>query len=41
MNMKKLVVASHNAGKILEIKSMLEPFRVEVVSAAELDLPDV
>ena len=37
MNMKKLVVASHNAGKILEIKSMLEPFRVEVVSAAELD----
>lgn len=41
MNMKKLVVASHNAGKIREIKSMLEPFRVEVVSAAELDLPDV
>ena len=41
MNMKKLVVASHNAGKIREIKSMLEPFQVEVVSAAELDLPDV
>jgi len=34
----KLVIASHNAGKIREISAMLEPFSVAVVSAAELDL---
>lgn len=38
---KKIVVASHNQGKINEIKAMLEPFGVEVFSAGELDLPDV
>lgn len=41
MKFEKLVVASHNQGKIREIKEMLEPFKVEVVSANELDLPDV
>ncbi len=35
----KLVVASHNEGKVREIRSLLEPFGVETVSAAELDLP--
>lgn len=35
----KLVVASHNEGKVREIRSLLEPFGVQTVSAAELDLP--
>lgn len=36
----KLVVASHNAGKVEEIVDLLSPFGVEVVSAAELGLPE-
>ncbi|MEP0068404.1 RdgB/HAM1 family non-canonical purine NTP pyrophosphatase [Pyruvatibacter sp.] len=36
----KLVVASHNEGKVKEIRALLEPFGVETVSAAELDLPE-
>ncbi len=38
---EKIVVASHNSGKIEEIKTMLSPLGIEVVSAAELNLPDV
>lgn len=41
MKIEKIVVASHNQGKINEIKTMLEPFHIAVVSAGELDLPDV
>lgn len=41
MKIEKIVVASHNQGKIDEIKTMLAPFNIEVVSARELDLPDV
>ena len=41
MKIEKIVVASHNQGKINEIKTMLEPFHITVVSARELDLPDV
>lgn len=37
---KKLVVATHNAGKLKEIRILLGPFGVEVVSAADLDLPE-
>lgn len=37
---KKLVVASHNDGKVREISALLEPFGVEVSSAKELDLPE-
>ena len=37
---KKLVIASHNAGKVREIADLLAPFAVEIVSAAELGLPD-
>ena len=37
----KIIVASHNAGKIAEIKSLLEPMNIEVLSASDLDLPDV
>ncbi|MCX2724764.1 RdgB/HAM1 family non-canonical purine NTP pyrophosphatase [Roseibium salinum] len=36
----RLVVASHNKGKIREINELLQPFGFEVVSAAELDLPE-
>lgn len=36
----KLIVASHNAGKVREIHELLEPFKADVVSAAELNLPE-
>jgi XTP/dITP diphosphohydrolase len=37
---KRLVVASHNAGKVREIGELLDPFAVELVSAADLNLPE-
>lgn len=36
----RLVVASHNAGKIREFRELLAPFGLSVVSAGELDLPE-
>lgn len=36
----KLVIASHNEGKVREIRALLEPFGIEPVSAASLDLPE-
>ncbi|MEQ1619555.1 MAG: RdgB/HAM1 family non-canonical purine NTP pyrophosphatase [Terricaulis sp.] len=36
----RLVVASHNAGKVREIAALLAPLGVEAVSAAELGLPE-
>ncbi|MEO0823315.1 MAG: non-canonical purine NTP pyrophosphatase [Pseudomonadota bacterium] len=36
----RLVVASHNAGKVHEIGLLLAPYGVETVSAAELSLPE-
>ena len=36
----RLVIASHNAGKVREIRVLLEPFGIEPVSAASLDLPE-
>ncbi|MDD7909570.1 RdgB/HAM1 family non-canonical purine NTP pyrophosphatase [Pseudovibrio exalbescens] len=36
----RLVVASHNKGKLKEINQLLEPFGFEVVSAGDLDLPE-
>jgi XTP/dITP diphosphohydrolase len=36
----KLVIASHNQGKVREIGALLAPFGIETVSAAELDLPE-
>ena len=38
--MKKILVASHNAGKLREIKAILEPMGYEVQSAADKDLPE-
>ncbi|MBL4894984.1 MAG: RdgB/HAM1 family non-canonical purine NTP pyrophosphatase [Emcibacter sp.] len=39
-NANKLVVASHNKGKVREISALMLPFGVETLSAAELDLPE-
>lgn len=36
----KLVIASHNPGKVREIKALLGPYGIEPVSAADLDLPE-
>ncbi|MCE2517804.1 MAG: RdgB/HAM1 family non-canonical purine NTP pyrophosphatase [Alphaproteobacteria bacterium] len=36
----RIVLASHNSGKVREIRELLAPFAVEVVSAGELDLPE-
>lgn len=41
MKIEKIVVASHNQGKIKEFQTMLAPYQIEVVSAQELNLPDV
>lgn len=36
----KLVIASHNPGKVREIAELLGPYGVEPISAASLDLPE-
>ncbi len=36
----KLVVASHNAGKVREIGALMSPFGVDTISADELNLPE-
>ena len=36
----KLVIATHNDGKLREIRELLAPFGIECVGAAELDLPE-
>ena len=36
----KLVIATHNSGKLREIRALLEPFGIECLSAADLDLPE-
>ena len=36
----KLVIATHNAGKVREIADLLSSYGIETVSAAELDLPE-
>jgi XTP/dITP diphosphohydrolase len=36
----KLVIASHNEGKVREIRALLAPFGIEPVSAKALDLPE-
>jgi XTP/dITP diphosphohydrolase len=35
-----LVIASHNEGKVREIRELLSPFRITVLSAAALNLPE-
>ena len=36
----KLVIATHNKGKLREIRALLAPFGIECLSAADLDLPE-
>ena len=36
----RLVVASHNQGKVWEIKQLIAPFGLDAVSAGDLDLPE-
>ena len=36
----RLIVASHNPGKVREINELLAPFKADVVSAGDLDLPE-
>lgn len=36
----RIVIASHNEGKVREIAELLGPYGIEPVSAAELDLPE-
>ncbi|MFM7027571.1 MAG: RdgB/HAM1 family non-canonical purine NTP pyrophosphatase [Chakrabartia sp.] len=36
----KLVIASHNPGKVREIRDLLAPYGIEPVSAGELGLPE-
>ncbi|MGH7122725.1 MAG: non-canonical purine NTP pyrophosphatase, partial [Stellaceae bacterium] len=37
---KRLVIATHNKGKLAEIDDLLRPFGIEVVGAGELGLPE-
>jgi len=41
MQFGKLVIASHNKGKIEEISRILAPLNIKVVSAVDLNLPDI
>ena len=36
----KLIIASHNQGKVTEIRDLLEPLDLELISAASLNLPE-
>ncbi|HZF44883.1 MAG TPA: non-canonical purine NTP pyrophosphatase, partial [Sphingomonadaceae bacterium] len=36
----KLVIATHNAGKLREISALLAPYGLECISAGELGLPE-
>ena len=36
----KIVIASHNRGKLKEIAELLAPYGIEAVSAVDLDLPE-
>jgi XTP/dITP diphosphohydrolase len=37
---KKLVLATHNKGKLAELRGMFAPYGIELVSAGELNLPE-
>ena len=41
MLLDKLLIASHNKGKVKQIQQLLEPLGIQVISAAEIDVPDV
>ena len=37
---KKLVIASHNAGKLREIRALLLPYKIEIISAGDLGVEE-
>ncbi|MBE6452426.1 MAG: RdgB/HAM1 family non-canonical purine NTP pyrophosphatase [Alphaproteobacteria bacterium] len=37
----KLLLATHNTNKVNELKSMLSSYKIEIISASELNLPDI
>ena len=39
--MNEIIFASHNKGKIAEIKALLNPLSIHVLSSDDIDLPDV
>lgn len=41
MKIEKLVFASHNGGKIAEMRQLLKPLGITVISADEMSLPDI
>lgn len=41
MKLEEIVFASHNSGKIKEMKELLAPYGIKVKSALDMDLPDV
>jgi XTP/dITP diphosphohydrolase len=40
LDSKRLVIATHNAGKLKEISALLAPFGIECLSAGQLGLPE-
>lgn len=40
MTLSKLILATHNQGKVTELRAMLAPYHVEVLGAGELGLPE-
>ncbi|MBQ2886313.1 MAG: RdgB/HAM1 family non-canonical purine NTP pyrophosphatase [Alphaproteobacteria bacterium] len=38
---KEIIFASHNKGKISEIKNILSPYGIKVLSGEDIDIPDV
>ncbi len=36
----RLVIASHNQGKVREIRALLAPFSLDVMSAADMGIPE-
>lgn len=41
LNHKEIIFASHNKGKISEIKNILSPYGIKVLSGEDIDIPDV
>ncbi len=39
--MQQLIFATHNAGKLREVRQILAPLNIDVLSAADLNLPDI
>lgn len=37
---RRLIVASHNPGKVVEIRALLEPYAIDAISAADLGLAE-